>query len=55
MIFINSCLSENIYIKHEKNSYCVCVSAETLVNVLDFKKDVGLWHGVLTVIILRYS
>lgn len=22
---------------------------ETLVNVLDFKKDMGLWHGVLTV------
>lgn len=23
--------------------------AETIVNVLDFKKDVGLWHAVLTV------
>lgn len=23
--------------------------AETIVNVLDFKKDVGLWHGILTV------
>ncbi|PWA18113.1 hypothetical protein CCH79_00003946 [Gambusia affinis] len=22
--------------------------AETIVNVLDFKKDVGLWHGILT-------
>lgn len=29
----------------------VCTShlGETLVNVLDFKKDMGLWHGVLTV------
>lgn len=29
----------------------VCSShlGETLVNVLDFKKDMGLWHGVLTV------
>lgn len=24
-------------------------TAETIVNVLDFKKDVGLWHGILTV------
>uniref|UniRef100_A0AAQ5ZA42 DMAP1-binding domain-containing protein n=1 Tax=Amphiprion ocellaris TaxID=80972 RepID=A0AAQ5ZA42_AMPOC len=27
-------------------NYC---EGETLVNVLDFKKDMGLWHGVLTV------
>lgn len=29
----------------------VCSShlGETLVNVLDFKKDMGLWHGVLAV------
>ncbi|MCI4390702.1 hypothetical protein PGIGA_G00125770 [Pangasianodon gigas] len=27
---------------------CGYSEAETLVNVLDFKKDVGLWHGVLT-------
>jgi len=28
----------------------MCLHAgETLVNVLDFKKDMGLWHGVLTV------
>uniref|UniRef100_A0A8C2DXK9 Disco-interacting protein 2 homolog Ba n=1 Tax=Cyprinus carpio TaxID=7962 RepID=A0A8C2DXK9_CYPCA len=27
-------------------NYC---EGETLVNVLDFKKDSGLWHGVLTV------
>lgn len=30
----------------------LCLSSltgETLVNVLDFKKDMGLWHGVLTV------
>lgn len=26
-----------------------CLQGETLVNVLDFKKDMGLWHGVLTV------
>ncbi|KAK1790654.1 hypothetical protein P4O66_014516, partial [Electrophorus voltai] len=24
----------------------VFIAAETLVNVLDFKKDVGLWHGI---------
>uniref|UniRef100_A0A665WQU9 Uncharacterized protein n=1 Tax=Echeneis naucrates TaxID=173247 RepID=A0A665WQU9_ECHNA len=24
------------------------LSVETIVNVLDFKKDVGLWHGILT-------
>lgn len=33
---------------------CLCVFAfsvlgETLVNVLDCKKDMGMWHGVLTV------
>lgn len=28
------------------------VLGETLVNVLDFKKDMGLWHGVLTVSLL---
>ncbi|KAG5265267.1 hypothetical protein AALO_G00240350 [Alosa alosa] len=27
---------------------CGYTEAETIVNVLDFKKDVGLWHGVLT-------
>uniref|UniRef100_A0AAX7VFI3 DMAP1-binding domain-containing protein n=1 Tax=Astatotilapia calliptera TaxID=8154 RepID=A0AAX7VFI3_ASTCA len=26
---------------------------ETLVNVLDFKKDMGLWHGVLTAVMNR--
>ena len=26
-----------------------CVSAETITNVLDFKREAGLWHGVLTV------
>lgn len=30
----------------------VC-AAETIVNVLDFKKDVGLWHGILTVGVAR--
>ncbi|XP_056148624.1 disco-interacting protein 2 homolog C isoform X2 [Lampris incognitus] len=27
---------------------CAYIEAETIVNVLDFKKDVGLWHGILT-------
>ncbi|XP_028328199.1 disco-interacting protein 2 homolog C isoform X2 [Gouania willdenowi] len=27
---------------------CAYTEAETIVNVLDFKKDVGLWHAVLT-------
>ncbi|XP_078740523.1 disco-interacting protein 2 homolog C-like isoform X6 [Lampetra fluviatilis] len=27
---------------------CSYIEGETLVNVLDFKKDVGLWHGILT-------
>uniref|UniRef100_A0A674MFP8 Disco-interacting protein 2 homolog C n=1 Tax=Takifugu rubripes TaxID=31033 RepID=A0A674MFP8_TAKRU len=27
---------------------CSYTEAETVVNVLDFKKDVGLWHGILT-------
>ncbi|KAF5879793.1 disco-interacting protein 2 B-A-like isoform X3, partial [Clarias magur] len=31
-------------------SYC---EGETLVNVLDFKKDMGLWHGVLTSVMNR--
>lgn len=25
------------------------VAAETITNVLDFKREAGLWHGVLTV------
>lgn len=39
-----------IYVLHAVWTY-VCSSrlGETLVNVLDFKKDMGLWHGVLTV------
>lgn len=28
---------------------CLCVTAETIVNVLDFKKGIGLWHSVQTV------
>jgi hypothetical protein len=28
--------------------FCL-LAAETLTNVLDFKRDAGLWHGVLTV------
>uniref|UniRef100_A0A8C4QJ99 Uncharacterized protein n=1 Tax=Eptatretus burgeri TaxID=7764 RepID=A0A8C4QJ99_EPTBU len=27
---------------------CSYIEGETMVNVLDFKKDVGLWHGILT-------
>lgn len=30
-------------------TYLFLFLGETLVNVLDFKKDMGLWHGVLTV------
>nr|XP_032800431.1 LOW QUALITY PROTEIN: disco-interacting protein 2 homolog C-like [Petromyzon marinus] len=26
---------------------CAYIEGETMVNVLDFKKDVGLWHGIL--------
>lgn len=39
-----------IYVIHTVWSH-VCSShlGETLVNVLDFKKDMGLWHGILTV------
>lgn len=33
---------------HQFNFLCP-LSAETLTNVLDFKRDAGLWHGVLTV------
>ncbi|KAG8431450.1 hypothetical protein GDO86_018686 [Hymenochirus boettgeri] len=33
--------------KTDSNSICI-FSAETFVNVLDFKKYVGLWHGILT-------
>lgn len=32
-----------------KSVFSLCLSAEIIVNVLDFKKDVGLWHGILTV------
>ncbi|TMS19798.1 Disco-interacting protein 2-like protein B-A [Larimichthys crocea] len=31
-------------------NYC---EGETLVNVLDFKKDMGLWHGVLSAVMNR--
>uniref|UniRef100_A0A672JN52 Disco-interacting protein 2 homolog Bb n=1 Tax=Salarias fasciatus TaxID=181472 RepID=A0A672JN52_SALFA len=31
-------------------NYC---EGETLVNVLDFKKEMGLWHGVLTAVMNR--
>lgn len=34
---------------HVVNLSSLCLSAEIIVNVLDFKKDVGLWHGILTV------
>ena len=30
-------------------SEAVFAAAETITNVLDFKRDSGLWHGVLTV------
>lgn len=41
-----------ILLKVQKQfTVCAIISAlgETLVNVLDCKKDMGLWHGVLTV------
>uniref|UniRef100_A0A674BUK8 Disco-interacting protein 2 homolog Ba n=1 Tax=Salmo trutta TaxID=8032 RepID=A0A674BUK8_SALTR len=36
-----------------KSSVCPLFSGETLVNVLDCKKDMGLWHGVLTSVMNR--
>lgn len=36
------------FINKNLSTLFVC-TAETIVNVLDFKKDVGLWHGILTV------
>lgn len=45
-MFPNSCEDScDICIK----CFVVSVLGETLVNVLDCKKDMGLWHGVLTV------
>uniref|UniRef100_A0A5F8G8M1 Disco interacting A n=1 Tax=Monodelphis domestica TaxID=13616 RepID=A0A5F8G8M1_MONDO len=32
---------------------CAYSEAETLTNVLDFKRDAGLWHGVLTSVLNR--
>ncbi|XP_044531635.1 disco-interacting protein 2 homolog A [Gracilinanus agilis] len=32
---------------------CSYAEAETLTNVLDFKRDAGLWHGVLTSVMNR--
>uniref|UniRef100_A0AAY4C7S8 DMAP1-binding domain-containing protein n=1 Tax=Denticeps clupeoides TaxID=299321 RepID=A0AAY4C7S8_9TELE len=32
---------------------CNYTEGETMVNVLDFKKDMGLWHGVLTSVMNR--
>uniref|UniRef100_A0A8C9VD86 Disco interacting B n=1 Tax=Scleropages formosus TaxID=113540 RepID=A0A8C9VD86_SCLFO len=32
---------------------CNYIEGETLVNVVDFKKDIGLWHGVLTCVMNR--
>lgn len=37
------------FVTYNKTVCFLCVSAEIIVNVLDFKKDVGLWHGILTV------
>lgn len=34
---------------HKRFNHLCPLSAETLTNVLDFKRDAGLWHGVLTV------
>lgn len=39
-----------LYTLHSQRcNYKHLYAGETLVNVLDFKKDMGLWHGVLTV------
>lgn len=36
------------------SGFTLCLfSAETLTNVLDFKRDAGLWHAVLTSVLNR--
>nr|DBA19926.1 TPA: hypothetical protein GDO54_015681 [Pyxicephalus adspersus] len=38
---------------HALTQACGYSEAETLINVLDFKRDSGLWHGVLTSVMNR--
>ncbi|XP_041432382.1 disco-interacting protein 2 homolog A isoform X5 [Xenopus laevis] len=38
---------------HTLTQACGYSEAETLINVLDFKRDAGLWHGVLTSVMNR--
>ncbi|XP_043857580.1 disco-interacting protein 2 homolog A isoform X4 [Dromiciops gliroides] len=38
---------------HALTQACSYSEAETLTNVLDFKRDAGLWHGVLTSVMNR--
>ncbi|XP_018420125.1 PREDICTED: disco-interacting protein 2 homolog A isoform X2 [Nanorana parkeri] len=38
---------------HALTQACGYSEAETLINVLDFKRDAGLWHGVLTSVMNR--
>ncbi|XP_035264661.1 disco-interacting protein 2 homolog A-like isoform X3 [Anguilla anguilla] len=38
---------------HALTQACGYTEAETITNVLDFKRDAGLWHGVLTSVMNR--
>ncbi|XP_061081761.1 disco-interacting protein 2 homolog A-like isoform X5 [Conger conger] len=38
---------------HTLTQACGYAEAETITNVLDFKRDAGLWHGVLTSVMNR--
>ncbi|KAJ8350044.1 hypothetical protein SKAU_G00251740 [Synaphobranchus kaupii] len=38
---------------HALTQACGYAEAETITNVLDFKRDAGLWHGVLTSVMNR--
>ncbi|XP_064419577.1 disco-interacting protein 2 homolog A isoform X11 [Latimeria chalumnae] len=38
---------------HALTQACGYIEGETLTNVLDFKRDAGLWHGVLTSVMNR--
>ncbi|XP_031661355.1 disco-interacting protein 2 homolog A isoform X8 [Oncorhynchus kisutch] len=38
---------------HALTQACGYTEAETICNVLDFKRDAGLWHGVLTSVMTR--
>ncbi|XP_062862253.1 disco-interacting protein 2 homolog A [Trichomycterus rosablanca] len=38
---------------HALSQACGYTEGETIINVLDFKRDAGLWHGVLTSVMNR--